>query len=106
MTKDSKHSEVIELARVLKLNPRQSPDEPPHIWYINCPCTPHYLLVDVSIDKFYCGYCKRGGGPSSLRDFVEERREADERRRQEFSAKEIRRAANSLAEWGRGSIGA
>ncbi|MFL2544416.1 MAG: hypothetical protein ACJ0RV_01090 [Longimicrobiales bacterium] len=95
-------SEIFNLAQQLGLNPRhedpfgQNPP-PLHIWTAQCPHTNHYIFINLEKDLYYCGWCKRGGGPSSLLDFKEERKEKSRREREEFAA---RQAVRSLDQEG------
>jgi hypothetical protein len=100
----NKDSEILDLAQQFGLNPRQCPDCPPNAWMARCPDTQHPLFIDLEKELYYCGWCKRGGGPSSFLDFVEEREEKARRRREEYAAEQIARSTGSLAHWGKKSI--
>jgi hypothetical protein len=43
-------------------------------WWANCPVTHHRLALQPAADYFFCGYCRRSGGPAELRAFCAERR--------------------------------
>ena len=67
-------SEIIDTARDLRLNPRPAGTSP-HLWKASCPGTNHHMRISAEIDKFYCGWCKRGGGLTELIEFVAEQRQ-------------------------------
>ena len=66
----SRQSKIMKLAECLKLLPE--PDATRiDFWHARCPgrCG-HGLIIDAVNDRFYCGYCRKGGGPDELRQFV------------------------------------
>ena len=84
-----KDSEIFNLAQQSGLCPRHEyphgPNPPPpHIWTTRCPGTGHYLYINLEKELYYCGWCKRGGGPSSLLDFVKDREEKAKAWREEL----------------------
>jgi hypothetical protein len=62
---------IITAARDLQLNPRPAGHNGT-AWIADCACRKHFLKISISRNEFYCGYCKRGGGPAELRAFCEE----------------------------------
>ncbi len=64
-------SPIVQEARTQRLVP-----EPvaPGQWRARCPGTNHSLLIQPPIEKFYCGYCRRGGTAEDLIAFCDERR--------------------------------
>ena len=66
--------ETVNTARDLRLSPRPAGTSP-HLWKAACPGTDHHMHIDAEIDRFYCGWCKRGGGQAELAEFVAERGE-------------------------------
>lgn len=65
------NTEIVKVAQELGLHPEPSgagPDE----WQASCPKGRHQLVIQATKNLFYCGYCRRGGGPDELRAFVKE----------------------------------
>jgi hypothetical protein len=62
---------IITAARDLKLNPRPAGHDTT-AWIADCARRKHFIKISTSRNEFYCGYCKRGGGPAELRAFREE----------------------------------
>ena len=65
---------IVAVAGELRLDPRPSGRHPAE-WWACCPGVNHHLHIHADTELFYCGYCRRGGGESELRQFVEERRQ-------------------------------
>ena len=63
---------IVDLAEELALDPEPSVRHAGR-WEARCPGTGHRLQLDARKGLFYCGYCRRGGGPEDLRAFVRER---------------------------------
>ena len=70
---DDGQGAIVEVAGDLGLYPDPSLQYP-HLWTATCPGTGHQLKLDSAKGLFYCGYCRRGGGPDELRAFASERR--------------------------------
>jgi hypothetical protein len=62
---------IITAARDLKLNPRPAGHNST-AWIADCARRKHFIQISTSRNEFYCGYCKRSGGPAKLRAFCEE----------------------------------
>lgn len=67
-------TEIVKAAKELKLYTRPDGSNPGY-WLATCPGTNHSLLLNASLDEFWCGYCNRKGGIDELREFVKERME-------------------------------
>ena len=65
--------EIVELARRLKLDPQPECREQ-DIWHTRCPGTSHGLQINTACNEFFCGYCRKSGGPEELEAFVESRK--------------------------------
>jgi len=74
-----KETEIIRVARELKLHPKPEGGGPFN-WYARCPQTNHSLMISSKSDQFGCGYCRRKGGAEELREFVAERQAKYERK--------------------------
>lgn len=66
---EKNETEIIKVARELKLNPTPTGTGPAH-WRANCPGTGHHLLIQAETNSFGCGYCKRKGNSDELQTFV------------------------------------
>lgn len=64
---------VVSAARELGLRPEPS-SKSEDCWEARCPGTQHGLLLNTSLDEFWCGYCRRSGNLVALRLFSNERR--------------------------------
>jgi hypothetical protein len=72
-SKAATRTKIVEMTDELRLGPSPVGIDP-QIWSARCPQTNHDLQLNTSIDKFFCGYCKRSGGPEELALLVAERR--------------------------------
>jgi hypothetical protein len=68
-----KPSAVINAAQLLGLHPEPT-GEHPDKWRASCPGTNHPIFISAEQDKWFCGWCKRHGGPEELDAFARERR--------------------------------
>lgn len=68
-----KPAAVITAARLLGLHPEPT-GEHPDKWRASCPGTNHPIFISAEQDKWFCGWCKRKGGPQELDAFTRERR--------------------------------
>jgi hypothetical protein len=66
---------IVEAADRLGLGPSATGTDP-RAWRAQCPGTNHFLLLDSNTEKFFCGWCRRGGGADELAVFVAERRKS------------------------------
>jgi hypothetical protein len=65
---------MISMARRLGLDPHPSGRDADS-WIAACPTSAnHGLDISAQADRFYCGYCRRGGGPADLHAFFDEAR--------------------------------
>jgi hypothetical protein len=71
----ARESAIVSASRTLGLHPEPTGTGPDH-WKASCPETNHPLYMDAAKELFFCGWCRRRGGPEELRFFVEERRKA------------------------------
>jgi hypothetical protein len=67
----SNEAAITKAAIDLKLNPRPA-GQNTTAWIADCARRSHFIEISTSRNEFYCGYCKRGGGPAELRAFCEE----------------------------------
>ena len=67
-----RETEIIKLARELKLYPEPTGTGPDY-WHAKCPGGNHPVYINAADNQFGCGWCKRKGGPEELRAFVTER---------------------------------
>lgn len=70
---ENRAAPILVACRELGLHLEPTPDHPDY-WEATCPGTNHRLMLKGSTSEFYCGYCKREGGPEDLRQFVKARR--------------------------------
>ena len=64
-------SEIVKVARELGYEPTPTGTNPVML-AINCPGgRQHHAYINAAENSFGCGYCKRSGGPTELRSFVE-----------------------------------
>lgn len=68
-----KPSAVINAAQLLGLHPEPT-GEHPDKWRASCPGSNHPIFISAEQDKWFCGWCKRHGGPEELDAFARERR--------------------------------
>jgi hypothetical protein len=69
----ARESTIVATSRTLGLHPEPTGTTPDQ-WKANCPETNHPLYMDAAQELFFCGWCRRKGGPDELRFFVEQRR--------------------------------
>ena len=67
-----KPSAVINAAKLLGLHPEPTGQHPDK-WQASCPGTNHPIFISAEQDKWFCGWCKRKGGPEELEAFCHER---------------------------------
>lgn len=67
-----KPSAVINAAQLLGLHPEPT-GEHPDKWRASCPGTNHPIFISPEQEKWFCGWCKRKGGPEELEAFSRER---------------------------------
>jgi len=74
-TAKAKRSEtaIVTTARKLELFPTPTGKSPDR-WRATCPRTNHHIEINATRNEFFCGWCKRSGGPDALRDFAAQRR--------------------------------
>ena len=65
-------TEIISVARELKLNPEPKGDSPTN-WIAKCPGGKHWITIAPTSNQFGCDWCKVKGGPEELRSFAERR---------------------------------
>ena len=68
-----KPSAVINAAQLLGLYPEPTGQHPDK-WQASCPGTNHSIFISPEQDKWFCGWCRRKGGPEELEAFSRERR--------------------------------
>jgi hypothetical protein len=68
-----KPSAVINTAKLLGLHPEPT-GEHPDKWRTACPGSNHPIFISADEDRWFCGWCKRKGGPDELESFNRERR--------------------------------
>lgn len=77
LAQEADESLVIAIARRLGLDPRPSGRDA-ITWTATCPASAnHGFDISAPADRFYCGYCRRGGGAADLKAFFDEVRGAD-----------------------------
>lgn len=64
---------LVTAAEQLALHPRPTGEHPDQ-WRASCPGTNHHLYILAPEDRWFCGWCKRKGGPAELEAFCLERR--------------------------------
>lgn len=64
---------VINAAKLLGLNPEPT-GEHPDKWRAACPGSNHPIFISADEDRWFCGWCRRKGGPDELESFSRERR--------------------------------
>uniref|UniRef100_UPI001AEBAE72 hypothetical protein n=1 Tax=Bradyrhizobium elkanii TaxID=29448 RepID=UPI001AEBAE72 len=62
---------IITAARDLQLNPRPASHNST-AWIADCARRKHFIEISASRNEFYCGCCRRSGGPAELEAFCEE----------------------------------
>lgn len=71
---ESNKTEIVAVAQELDLSPEPT-GTAPRAWQARCPETNHKLQIDAETNLFFCGWCRRKGGPPELRALTRERKQ-------------------------------
>jgi hypothetical protein len=70
--KELEDADIIKAAKELRLDPEPSGTNVAS-WKAKCPGGSHYMCINAALNQFGCGYCRRMGGPTELRQFMADR---------------------------------